>query len=216
MIIRTKTSISIDWEAEIGFQLPGSEEKSNDSRTIALDDQNSSGEVNHNTSASIELDDDVLNFIRLVDSKYGDPDIRALNDLEKMANFMEDNFYMKDMFTVCWEGSKYDSFRAFLILPNGERHFLEQEWFLSQYIYHNATSMGRDHVFGGYKEHICMVVPQGYEETLLGTVWTFYLYPLEDCYLSYIGKLDTTYDPTDFKTFNFFIDLWNYREIPIV
>lgn len=164
--------------------------------------------------------DDVLSYISKIESQKPRSSSYAYSKDElkftAMRDFLEDDLYKYDLFGATWDGDKTESFRAYLVDRSDVKTLIQdKEWTTMHYIQSYRTSMGRDEVIAFYDGGVYIPIQGKSQKSPYGTVWVYYLYPLRDCYLSSIDQIETEYNPNNFKAFNYFMELMDYKLTPL-
>lgn len=183
-------------------------------------DQGTSDSLRSEISTSTSYTDDVLSYISEIESQKPRSNSYAYSKDElkftAMRGFLEDDLYKYDLFGATWDGDKTESFRAYLVDRSDVKTLIQdKEWTTMHYIQSYRTSMGRDEVIAFYDGGVYIPIQGKSQKSPYGTVWVYYLYPLRDCYLSSIGQIETEYNPNNFKAFNYFMELMDYKLTPL-
>lgn len=195
---------SVTWTSvytfEFGFKVPEVQNETSPTQSEIPEKQEVS-----------DLEDQILSYIQ--DIKVNSANVRTLFDTEKANDFLEKDLYCNNLFTVTWKGNKKDKFRAYTISRDGTKTLVQEPWSASHYI-HSPDTYKSYHVICCIDNVPYIPVQQENTTSPFGTVWVYYLYPLEDCYLSYIGQIRTKYNPSKFEAFTHFVDLAEYKFLP--
>lgn len=203
-----RTTYTLTYTVDFGFKMPNlsTEQKP----PISLKPQ----------APPVAYTDEVLSYISEIESQKprSSSYIYSKDELKftAMRDFLEEDLYKYDLFGATWDGNKTESFRAYLVDKDDVKTLIQdKQWTTMHYIQSRRTLMGGNEVIAFYDGEVYIPIQGKSQESPYGTVWVYYLYPLRDCYLSSIDKIETKYNPNNFKAFNYFMELMEYKLIPL-
>lgn len=204
LVMRTSSTYTV----EFGFEVPESQDKT--VYELKFEEPTDTRQSHSYT----EFDQYVLDYI---DGAYdASRDTRTLFEEEKMIDYLEDNFFMNDLFCVSWDGDKDDSSRAYTVDADGSTYLVKTAWSKADYIRTASNGLPDGPIIATVNDQWYLPVRDGTITTPRGNVYQYRLYPLKDCYLSYIGSIKTKYNPKKIESFMHTVELFEYiyNDIP--